>query len=59
MVKVYSVNPTECFVFKSAIAPMCMSYNIKNFQDWQQGKPEPELKKLQSIFKNCDDIRQD
>jgi hypothetical protein len=36
-----------------------MSYNIKNFQDWQQGKPEPELKKLQSIFKNGDDIRQD
>lgn len=37
-IKVYSVNPKECFVFKSAIMPMRMSFNARVFpEDWQEG----------------------
>lgn len=35
MIKVYGVIPENCFVFKSAIAPMCLNYKIKNFSDFK------------------------
>ena len=59
MVKVYGVNPINCFVFKSAIAPMCLNFKIKNFSGLEEGVTQPNDTTMQGIYKNGDDIRQD
>jgi len=59
-VKVYGVVAKECIVFKSAIQPMRLAFNVRKFaKDWKVGDDLPEITKSYAVFKNGDDVRQD
>jgi len=60
LMKVYGVLPEKCFVFKSAVQPMKMTFMSRTFPaDWKKGDEEPELKNYSLVLKNGDDLRQD
>ena len=59
-IKVYSMVPKRCIIFKSAVQPLRLVFNARNFpQDWVENQPLPDLKEYAAVFKNGDDMRQD
>lgn len=58
--KVYSVVPNKCFVFKSAVQPMKLTFQSRKFPlNWKEGDELPELVNYSLVLKNGDDLRQD
>lgn len=58
--KAYGVEAKECIVFKSAIQPMRLAFNVRKFpKEWVWGQPMPQFSKMYVVFKVGDDVRQD
>lgn len=59
-IKVYGIIPETSRVMKSAVQPLMLNFNSRQFPpDWQSGDPLPEMSSYCAFFKNGDDMRQD